>query len=100
MLDLTLESAYRVRLQTRGLPSHSHEPIILYLVYGYAPGHFLEAVLANDLAEAVKRCDQANEAYLCEYVKFLHQCAPAQAWGSPERVWTWIASHANDRVRR
>jgi hypothetical protein len=99
MLDLSLEASYRVRLQNRGLPEEMHEPIIRYLVYGIAPGSFLEAVLSNDLIEAVKRCDPTNWPYLGEYARFFYQHAPAQSWGAPERVWAWIASHAKDRVR-
>ena len=97
MADPLLEATYRVRLQNRNLPEGMHDGLIRYLVYGLPPGSFLEAVLSNDLLEAVKRCDPVNEAHLADYVKFLYNHAPAQAWGTPERVWSWIESKARPR---
>jgi len=94
MVDPALEAGWRVRMQTRGIPVSMQDAVIRYLVHGYRPGSFLEAVLSNDLLEAVKRCDPVNEAHLADYVKFLYHFAPAQAWGTPERVALWIEAHA------
>ena len=94
MPDPILEAAYRERLAMRQIPAGMHDGIIRYLVDGVPPGSFLLAVLSNDLTEAVNRCDAMNERYLADYVRFLYHHAPAIAWGTPERVWTWIESRA------
>jgi hypothetical protein len=74
------------------IPAHCQQGLVEYLRYGYAPGHFLLAVLSNDLAEACKRADEENRHALFQYVYVLTNYAPSAAWGSPERVNAWIAS--------
>jgi len=96
--EALLEVAYRTRLQNRGVPVNTREALIRYLLYGIPPGHFLEAVLANDLTEAARRCDPENEPHLVNYVRFLYAHAPAVSWGTPARVWTWMDAHAQIRA--
>jgi hypothetical protein len=57
---------------------------------GIPPGHFLTAVLTNDLREAVKRADDTNINRLPDYVKFLHNYAPSGCWGSVENFMRWL----------
>ena len=55
-------------------------------------GGFLRAVLENDLGGAVARMHPAlPDDILVVLSKLLCAYAPAEAWGSPERVAAWLA---------
>ena len=61
-----------------------------YLEHGILPGHFLTAVLSNDLIEACGRADDENRAALFEWCRWLVNEAPPGSYGSPEYVKTWL----------
>ena len=73
-----------------GVPEHCGDGLLAYLRHGQQPGHFLMAVLSNDLTEACGRADEENRPLLYEYVYLLYNYAPTEAWGSPEKVRAWI----------
>jgi len=56
---------------------------------GIQPGHFLTAVLSNDLREACARADSENRFRLFDIVAWLYNRAPSACWGSPENVAEW-----------
>ena len=60
-----------------------------YIEHGIPPGHFLTAVLCNDLEEACGRADDDNITRLGDYIKFLNCHAPNQCWGSKEKFEAW-----------
>jgi hypothetical protein len=71
------------------------KPIILesldrYVNYGILPGHFLTAVLENNLAESLGRADADNRENLFEIVSYIYNEIPAICWGNPEAVREWI----------
>lgn len=84
------ESWYRERLERSGVPEYMHDGYVLYLLHGIPPGHFLTAVLSNDLREACARADETNQRTLYRHVAFLWNHAPASCWGSEERVMDWV----------
>jgi hypothetical protein len=61
-----------------------------YIEHGVPPGHFLTAVLTNDLREACSRADDINRYLLWDIVGWLWNEAPAPCWGSPEKVSAWL----------
>jgi hypothetical protein len=61
-----------------------------YVVRGGHVGHFLMAVLTNDLREAVNRADGDNLRNLPAYVGYLFNRCPSGCWGSKEMVAAWI----------
>lgn len=75
------------------------DPMYNYLVYGYEPGSFFTALLANDLFGAIPRSHPSNNIealkHLCGWIqdKF-----PKQAWGTYDRVDNW--SHFPEERRR
>jgi len=73
------------------VPAHLRAGVSRYLRDGDRVGHFLTAVLQNDLREAVGRADDTSIAGLRQLIQFLHNHAPSKAWGSPEAVEAWIA---------
>ena len=86
-------------LQASGIPPHLHSGLRMYLVHGYHPGHFLTAVLMNDLTGAVARADDDSIRGLAAVVRFLWNYAPSWCWGSEERVKDYLAAAAIERMR-
>ena len=61
----------------------------LYVERGILPGHFLIALLSNDLLEAYRRADDNNTAAMRDWAAFLHNQLPRECWGSPDKVLAW-----------
>ena len=89
-LLITQRQEARLILAVARVPEHGREGLLKYLCYGVPPGHFLMAVLANDLTEACGRADDSNRVALAEYISVLHNHAPSESWGSREKVRAWI----------
>jgi hypothetical protein len=85
---------------TRGvkrLPEHMRDSVLNYVRHGIPPGHFLTAVLSNDLFEAVDRADDINIRVLADYVRVFYNDCPSACWGSPNNVKAWIERGMNAR---
>lgn len=79
------------------LPSHMQDGMKRYLEDGIPPGDFLYLILCNDFVRAAARADIVNKLRLFNYAHFLYEEAPAIAWGSPERVQTWMDLKRKER---
>ena len=66
------------------------EAIFGYLVYGWEPGGFLTAVLANDLYRAATVADIANVDHLAYVAKFVVYALPQASYGNYYQVKTWL----------
>ena len=66
-------------------PENIKESIRAY-VQGRPTGGFLEAVLGNDLMEAVMRADAVNRECLPGILAFVWENVPGDMWGSPAAV--------------
>ena len=73
------------------IPARMGPALDRWVVNGQLPGEFLQAVLRNDLREAVGRADAENLAALPAYIGFLYNEAPGASWGSAEKVAAWAA---------
>lgn len=82
-----------------GVPDYMVPGLMRYIRQGIPPGDFLQAVLRNDLRQAVGRADDTNRHCLPAYVTYLYSMAPAACWGSPENVAAWIKRHEQERER-
>lgn len=78
------------RLIKAGVPEHLRSGLVCYLLHHIPPGHFLTAVLENDLMEAMGRADELSLVGLFSLVSFLYNDAPSGAWGSPAKVRAWL----------
>ena len=87
---VTTETEYLTRLRRAGVPEHLHSGLVNYFVHHISPGHFLTAVLENNLCEAMGRADETSRAGLFEIVNFLYNDVPFNSWGTPDRVDTWL----------
>ena len=61
-----------------------------YLENGISPGHFLTAVLENNLFSAVMRADSTNLSLLPDIVKWIHWEIPMECNGSRAVVDAWL----------
>jgi len=62
-------------------------------------GHFLTAVLSNNLREAFARADNENQKTMHQIVSYCHNQIPGVCWGSPEKVKAWIEMPVEKRVK-
>lgn len=86
----TTDSRYHSAIFQR-LPLATQEGLQGYIEERRHVGHFLTAVLSNDLREAVNRADEHNLAAIGAIVQWLFWNAPAECWGSPKHVQAWLA---------
>lgn len=61
-----------------------------YVEHGIRPGHFLTALLRNDLRGAVTRADDDNLSTLIHWVGFVYQELPSGCHGSLDKVEEWV----------
>lgn len=60
-----------------------------YMERGISPGSFGEALLCNDLVDAVHRADWINKDLIPQHVMWLWDNLPYEAWGSKEAYEKW-----------
>ena len=80
------------RFQHYYIPERMEPSIRRYIDDKVLPGDFLQAVICNDLKEAVGRADEENMDNLPAYAAYFYNEAPATCWGSPEKMKAWIES--------
>jgi hypothetical protein len=77
------------KAQRKEVPEHLIDGLVRYLVVGVIPGHFLSAVLCNDLFDACARADEKSAAGLRHIVSFLYNDGVVGCYGSPEHMQAW-----------
>ena len=80
-------------------PPHVAKTIDLYVEHGLEPGSFTRACLENNLREAVLRADSLNMANIPHIVAYMWNKIPAECWGSPSRVDSWLTRKAKERAQ-
>lgn len=73
------------------------DSIDLYVMHGIPTGSFLEAVLCNDLMEAMGRADMGNRMTLFEICDYVYNETPSACHGSQEKVRAWLKSKREER---
>lgn len=81
------------------IPEHMMGAIERYVEHGFGPGHFLTAVIHNNLKEACARADDENIENLPAYVAYFYNELPAACWGSPETMCAWIEKVRNAKPK-
>ncbi len=77
------------------IPEPMHHAVHAWVELGRRPGHFLTAVLENNLAQAVSHADEQNQAAIVGWVRFVYNYLPSGCWGSPAIMDQW-AEGANE----
>ena len=57
-----------------------------YVEHGIPPGDFLQAVLSNDLVDAVQRADANNQRALLALVQYVYNEVPSDCYGNREVI--------------
>jgi hypothetical protein len=87
--------AERRRLQQQfdafGIPERTVETLVEYIVTGRPCGSFVQAVLNNDLLDAVRRGDVPSQFHLIDIMKVLVNHAPAGCFGHEGAHDAWVA---------
>ena len=73
-----------------GIPEYMRQSLEDYKNKGMPVGHFLTAVLENNLVESITRADNNNIDHLPAYAHYMYWHLPSGAWGSKEKVNNWI----------
>ena len=80
------------------VPQEYSQHVYDYLVNGFDPGGFYTAVLANDFMSAVIRSHPNNQIdTLKRLAGWIYNTMPNAAWGSYDRVRTWLNLSDEDR---
>ena len=79
------------------IPESTIAAIRKHADHGYDVGHFVTAVLENNLKEAVNKADDSNIRVLQDIVKYCYWEIPSYCWGSPEKVAAWKELKGKER---
>ncbi len=71
-------------------PEHLRDGFRRYIEEGVPTGHFLHAVLSNDLMQACTHADETNKTQLYQIVYFIHNQLPYSCYGSTAIVGIWL----------
>jgi len=71
------------------IPEATMDTLLHWIAQARPMGSFCEAVVSNDLREAMGRADEPNRAALYETVSWLYNNAPIGCWGSPAALRSW-----------
>jgi hypothetical protein len=72
------------------IPEHMLYALQQYVATHRPVGHFLTAIICNDLKEAVARADDENLTNLPAYVGYLYNECPSACWGSKKKMDDWL----------
>lgn len=61
-----------------------------YIERGEEVGHFLQAVICNDLHGAFSHGDAENVANLHAFISYFYNYAPSPCWGSKDKLKAWL----------
>ena len=77
---------------TYNMPHLIRQAIDNYVEHHQPTGSFTQAVLENNLREAVARADTFSFAALKDIVMYCHWEIPGNCWGPVEKVEAWLAN--------
>lgn len=79
------------------IPVETKKTIDDYVEKGWEPGHFVGAVLANDLKGAFASADNLNMPYMLEIVRYVYNEIPHVCRGSYEIIREWVKIKNEER---
>ena len=79
------------------IPKRITEALERYEHGGVLPGHFMQAVLSNNLFYAVSMADDRNYPILKQIVHYVYNEMPGNCWGSRDVVNTWVLAKQAER---
>ena len=79
----------------KGVSETVKDSLKRYVEMGIPTGSFLQAVLENNLMEAMGRADLYNRVNLFDICSYVYNEIPYACHGSKEIVATWLAKKRN-----
>ena len=80
------------------VPKDYADPMVNYLVYGFAPGSFFTSVLANDFVGAMLHSHPGNSIpALKNLAGWIQEVMPAECRGDYQSVDLWVKRSDSDR---
>jgi len=81
------------------VPRDFADPMANYLIYGYEPGGFFTALLANDFFAAIQSSHPSNTVNAFKSIAgWINDCMPLEAYSGYNRVSEWL--HLDEDRRR
>lgn len=80
------------------VPKDFAKPMYNYLVHGISPGGFFRSWYANDASSIIRSHPGNSVVALKDLMRWMLNCMPRVAWGSHDRVNTWL--QMDNAVRR
>ena len=77
-------------MTTHNIPISIKQSLDSYVEHRIPTGDFLNAVLSNDLFEAIGRADDINIIFLHNICGYIYNELPTLCHGSPKRVRKWL----------
>jgi hypothetical protein len=71
------------------VPHHTRETIVNYLLRGWAPGGFVESMIARDYERALYSADTANRQMFWAIAMWINESMPAESHGSYKAIEMW-----------
>ena len=96
--DRLLSNLATFRHYGKAVPAHLHNGLAAYVAEHQKPGHFLTAVLENDLRAAVGHADSDSLAGIGAVSAWLYNEPPSGCYGSQKNVREWLAVGRVDDV--
>lgn len=73
------------------IPERMQAALKRYVIDRIRPGHFLTAVITNDLCGAFAHADEENSKLVGLYVRWFTNIAPGICWGDEQSMADWLA---------
>lgn len=99
-MKLTPYSRNKIRASAAlwNVPTAFYDPMFNYLVYGFAPGSFFTALLANDFMGAISNSHPSNTVEALKALGgWIRESFPEMAYGSYDRVMSWEDIPSDER---
>jgi hypothetical protein len=71
------------------VPGHTRDTITNYLLRGWAPGGFVESMIAKDYERALYSADTANRQMFWAIAMWINENMPAESRGSYKAIEMW-----------
>lgn len=96
MIDFEIGSR-NLKYMGMEIPEHTQDTIRNYLIRGWAPGGFVEAMIAKDYERALYCADTANRQMFWAIAMWINECMPRHAVGSYDTIEKWRADFDGHR---
>jgi hypothetical protein len=80
---------YNLKYMGMEVPDHTRETIKNYLIHGWAPGGFVESMIAKDYERALYCADTGNRQMFWAIAMWINEYTPSQSRGSYKAIEMW-----------